>query len=55
MGAAAEEHVTMVPASASLKPKGNYHDVGVSIGKDGERGHVRCEGRTLAVGGQVEK
>ncbi len=42
--ATAEEHATMASASASLKPRASYHDIGVSIGKDGKRGCVQCEG-----------
>jgi hypothetical protein len=49
VGAVAEEHETMVFASALLKPKGYYHNVGVSVGKDGKRGRIQCKGCTLAV------
>jgi hypothetical protein len=42
--AAAEEHATMASASALLKPRGNYYDARISVGKDGERGCVQCKG-----------
>ncbi len=32
-----------------VEAEGLYYDVGVSIGKDGKKGCVQCEGRTLAV------
>ncbi len=31
-----------------VKAEGYYHNVGVSVSKDGKRGHVQCEARTLA-------
>ncbi len=41
---AAEEHATMASESASWKPKAHYYNIGVSVGKDGERGCIRCGG-----------
>jgi hypothetical protein len=37
---AAEEHVTIVLASALSKSRAHYYNVGISVGKDGERGCV---------------
>jgi hypothetical protein len=34
-----------------IKAKGYYHNVGVSVGKDGQRRCVLCKGRMLAVMG----
>ncbi len=31
-----------------VKAKGYCHDVGISVGKDGKRGAIRCEGCMLA-------
>ncbi len=31
-----------------IKAKGYCHNVGISVGKDGKRGVVQCEGCTLA-------
>ncbi len=47
VAAAEEEHATMVLASALSKPRASYYDIGISIGKDGKRRHIRCKGRTL--------
>jgi hypothetical protein len=32
-----------------VKAEGYYHNVGISVGKDGKRGCVQCEGCMLAV------
>jgi hypothetical protein len=37
---AAKEHAMMASVSASSKPRANYYNVGISIGKDGKRGRV---------------
>ncbi len=47
--AATDEHVTMVSASALLKLRAYYYDIGISISKDDERGPFQCERHTLAV------
>ncbi len=31
-----------------IEAEGYCHDVGVSVDKNGKRGHVQCEGRMLA-------
>jgi hypothetical protein len=32
-----------------IKAEGYYHNVGISIGKDGKRGGIQCKAHTLAV------
>ncbi len=33
---------------STVKAEGLYFDIGIGVGKDGERGSVRCKGHTLA-------
>ncbi len=44
---AAEEHAMMAAVSALPRPRAYYYDVGISAGKDGKRGSVRCKGHML--------
>ncbi len=49
-GGDGRKHAMMAFASESesSKPRAYYYNIGISVGKDGERGCVQCKGHTLA-------
>ncbi len=51
---AKEEYAMMALASASLKPRAYYYNIGISIGKDSKRGRVQCKGHTLAAMARIQ-